>query len=120
MAWMVGSLDDLGVAYQRLKDNAVPIDAIVDHRISLGIYFRDPDGNGLEVSYELPRAEWPRKEQVFSEDVVNRGLFPGPWDADPAVVRRQASPPSPCVALYQEAETTTHRPRGPVIHDLQC
>lgn len=88
MAWMVGSLDDLGVAYQRLKDNAVPIDAIVDHGISLGIYFRDPDGNGLEVSYELPRAEWPRKEQVFSEDVVNRGLFHGPWDADPAVVRR--------------------------------
>ncbi len=88
MAWMVGSLDDLGVAYQRLKDNAVPIDAIVDHGISLGIYFRDPDGNGLEVSYELPRAEWPRNEQVFSEDVVNRGLFHGPWDADPAVVRR--------------------------------
>ncbi len=88
MAWMVGSLDDLGVAYRRLKDNAVPIDAIVDHGISLGIYFRDPDGNGLEVSYELPRAEWPRKEQVFSEDVVNRGLFPGPWDTDPAVVRR--------------------------------
>ncbi len=88
MAWMVGSLDDLGVAYQRLRDNAVKIDAIVDHGISLGIYFRDPDGNGLEVSYELPRAEWPRKEQVFSEDVVNRGLFPGPWDGDPAVVRR--------------------------------
>ncbi len=88
MAWMVDSLEDLAVAYQRLKDNDVRIDAIVDHGISLGIYFRDPDGNGLEVSYEQPRAEWPRQEQVFSEDVVNRGLFPGPWDSDPAVVRR--------------------------------
>lgn len=88
MAWMVDSLDDLAAAYQRLKDNGVRIDAIVDHGISLGIYFRDPDGNGLEVSYEQPRAEWPRQEQVFAEDVVNRGLFPGPWDSDPAVVRR--------------------------------
>ncbi|MGE0224747.1 MAG: VOC family protein [Acetobacteraceae bacterium] len=88
MAWMVESLDALKAAYQRLKDNGVAVDAIVDHGISLGIYFRDPDGNGLEVSYELPRSEWPRKEQVFAEDVVNRGLFPGPWDQDPAVVRR--------------------------------
>lgn len=88
MAWMVDSLDALGEAYQRLKDNDVRIDAIVDHGISLGIYFRDPDGNGLEVSYEQPRSEWPRQEQVFSEDVVNRGLFRGPWDGDPAVVRR--------------------------------
>lgn len=88
MAWMVDSLDDLAVAYQRLKANDVTIDAIVDHGISLGIYFRDPDGNGLEVSYEQPRSEWPRQEQVFSEDVVNRGLFRGPWDNDPAVVRR--------------------------------
>lgn len=88
MAWMVDSLDALKAAYQRLKDNNVKIDAIVDHGISLGIYFRDPDGNGLEVSYEQPRAEWPREEQVFAEDVVGRGLFPGPWDSDPAVVRR--------------------------------
>jgi catechol 2,3-dioxygenase len=88
MAWMVDSLDALADAYRRLKDNAIEIDAIVDHGISLGIYFRDPDGNGLEVSYEQPRAEWPREEQVFGPDVVNRGLFPGPWDDDPAVVRR--------------------------------
>jgi catechol 2,3-dioxygenase len=88
MAWMVDSLDGLKAAYQRLKDSGVKVDAIVDHGISLGIYFRDPDGNGLEVSYELPRAQWPRQDQVFAEEVVNRGLFPGPWDQDPAVVRR--------------------------------
>jgi catechol-2,3-dioxygenase len=26
---------------------------VVDHGLSLGISFRDPDGNGVEVSYEL-------------------------------------------------------------------
>jgi catechol 2,3-dioxygenase len=88
MAWMVDSLDALKVAYQRLKDNDVKIERIVDHGISLGIYFRDPDGNGVEVSYEQPRSEWPREDAVFAEDVVGRGLFPGPWDSDPAVMRR--------------------------------
>lgn len=88
MAWMVDSLDDLKAAYQRLRDNDVRIDRIIDHGLSLGIYFRDPDGNGLEVSYELPREQWPRQEQVFEADVVGLGLFPGPWDSDPARVAR--------------------------------
>ena len=46
MAWMMASLDDLKAAYWRLKEKGVKIDRIVDHGLSLGIYFRDPDGNG--------------------------------------------------------------------------
>ena len=59
-----------------------PIDHIADHGISLGIYLRDPDGNGVEVFYEMPRAEWPVDYHVFSRDKVGRGRFPGPWDAE--------------------------------------
>jgi len=82
MAWMVNSLDDLKAAYWRLKEKGVKIDRISDHGLSLGIYFRDPDGNGLEVSYELPREQWPRQDAVFAADVVGLGKFPGPWDED--------------------------------------
>jgi len=82
MAWRVESLDDLKEFYRRLKDRSVPISRIVDHGISLGIYFRDPDGNGIEVYYELPRAEWPRQTRIFAADMVGRGLFAGPWDAE--------------------------------------
>jgi catechol-2,3-dioxygenase len=46
--------------------------------VSLGIYFRDPDGNGLEISYELPRRQWPREERIFAADMVNRGPWPWP------------------------------------------
>jgi len=80
MAWMMHSLDDLKELYQRLKDKNVPIDHISDHGISVGIYFRDPDGNGVEVSYEMPRSEWPRHEKIFSAEGRQKGLFPGPWD----------------------------------------
>jgi hypothetical protein len=46
--------------------------------VSIGIYFSDPDGNGLEVYYEQPRSEW-RRERPFSEQGA-KGRFPGPWD----------------------------------------
>jgi catechol 2,3-dioxygenase len=96
LAWMMHSLEDLKAAYGRLKEKGVKIDRVVDHGLSLGIYFRDPDGNGLEVSYELPREQWPRQSQVFEADVVGLGKFPGPWDDDMqtqnTAARQQAVP----------------------------
>jgi catechol 2,3-dioxygenase len=88
MAWMMNSLDDLKELYLRLKDKNVPIDHISDHGISVGIYFRDPDGNGVEVSYEMPRSEWPRHEKIFSAEGRQKGLFPGPWDEHLAAAAR--------------------------------
>jgi catechol 2,3-dioxygenase len=82
MAWMMHSLDDLKDAYQRLKELSVPIEHVSDHGISIGIYFRDPDGNGIEVSYELPRNQWARHDKVFSGEGRSKGLFPGPWDEE--------------------------------------
>ena len=82
MAWRVASLDDLKAFYAHTKEQGQPIDHVVDHGISLGIYLRDPDGNGVEVYYEMPRVEWPVDYHVFSRDKVSRGRFPGPWDAE--------------------------------------
>src|SRR5262245_56299315 len=48
VAWRVGTLDDLKEMHQRLTDRGVPF-RVSDHAISIGIYFSDPDGNGLEV-----------------------------------------------------------------------
>src|SRR5580693_1207990 len=82
MAWRLESLDDLKEFYLKIKKEGQAIDHIADHGISLGIYLRDPDGNGVEVYYEMPRAEWPVDFHVFSRDKVGRGRFPGPWDAE--------------------------------------
>src|ERR1700719_312386 len=83
-------LDDLKEFYRQIKEKQVPIDHIADHGISLGIYLRDPDGNGVEVYYEMPRAEWPREDHVFTRDLVGNGRFPGPWAAELAVPRAAA------------------------------
>lgn len=81
MAWYMHSLDDLKELYQRMKDKNVPIDRVSDHGLSIGIYFHDPDGNGIEVSYELPRSEWGREEDLFIKGgFTEMSRFPGPWD----------------------------------------
>ncbi len=91
MAWMMHSLDDLKELYQRVKEKNVTIDHVADHGISIGIYLRDPDGNGVEISYELPREQWNREEAIFSGGERLRGLFPGPWDEHLAAAQVSAT-----------------------------
>ena len=55
MALQMYSLEDLKAMNQRLKDSGVEIEHYGDHGVSLGIYFRDPDGNEIETYYEVPR-----------------------------------------------------------------
>src|SRR5437879_13050338 len=88
----MANLEALGEMYKRLKDKNVPV-SVSDHTVSIGIYFSDPDGNGLEVHYEQPRSEWNR-QRPFSEQGA-KGRFPGPWDEalSPHPAFLPASPP---------------------------
>ena len=55
MAWRLESLDDLKEFYRKIKADGQPIERIIDHGISLGIYLRDPDGHVVEL-FERPPA----------------------------------------------------------------
>jgi catechol 2,3-dioxygenase len=50
---------ELARALKQLIDRGVHIDGASDHGVSEAIYLRDPDGNGLELYVDRPRAEWP-------------------------------------------------------------
>jgi catechol 2,3-dioxygenase len=50
---------ELARALQRLIAHQVPIAGASDHGVSEAIYLSDPDGNGLELYVDRPRAEWP-------------------------------------------------------------
>ena len=65
VAWRMGSFEDLQEIYGRLKERGIGT-RIGDHGISLGVYFQDPDGNGNEVYYELPRDQWPKGDSIFT------------------------------------------------------
>ena len=65
-AYAVERPEDLEGAYRHLKEKGVPIVGSADHGVSMGIYFRDPDGNEIELTYDRPREEWPKEANPFA------------------------------------------------------
>lgn len=49
----------LATALKRLLDAGVTLDGAADHGVSEALYLRDPDGNGIELYWDRPKAAWP-------------------------------------------------------------
>jgi len=50
----------LAQALQRALAAGVALDGAADHGVSEAVYFRDPDGNGIEIYRDRDPADWPR------------------------------------------------------------
>jgi catechol 2,3-dioxygenase len=50
---------ELAAIVKRLLDVGYPLRGASDHGVSEAIYLDDPDGNGLELYWDRPRADWP-------------------------------------------------------------
>ena len=53
----------LGDALRRVRAASIPLDGAADHGVSEALYLRDPDGNGVELTWDKPQANWPRDAQ---------------------------------------------------------
>ena len=51
----------LAQVVRRVVDSGWPLTGASDHRTHEAIYLDDPDGNGIELYWDRPREEWPRK-----------------------------------------------------------
>jgi catechol 2,3-dioxygenase len=49
---------ELAKAVRRLLEKDYPVDSAADHGGTISVYLKDPDGNGLELYYDLPREAW--------------------------------------------------------------
>jgi catechol 2,3-dioxygenase len=49
---------DLAFALARLVQTQWPLDGASDHLVSEALYLSDPDGNGIEIYRDRPRADW--------------------------------------------------------------
>jgi catechol 2,3-dioxygenase len=68
----------LGAALRRIaSEMAYPITGASDHGVSEAIYLDDPDGLGIELYRDRPRAEWP---QPAAGEAVR--MFTEPLDLD--------------------------------------
>ena len=79
-AWEMDSFEDLKELYEHMKAKDVNIGGIGDHGISMGVYLFDPDGNEIEVYYEMPKEEWPDSEYLFA------GEYPEKLEAEEVAV----------------------------------
>jgi len=64
----------LGDALRRLVAARVPLQGASDHGVSEALYLADPDGHGIEIYWDRPRAVW--------DGQVDRRLTTLPLDAD--------------------------------------
>jgi catechol 2,3-dioxygenase len=58
VAFLYPDRRELGGAVGRLLDHQYPIDHATDHGGTVSVYLADPDGNGIELYYDRPRADW--------------------------------------------------------------
>lgn len=51
---------ELAQVTQRVVAADYTLDGAADHGVSQAVYLRDPDGNGVELYFDRPPADWPR------------------------------------------------------------
>jgi catechol 2,3-dioxygenase len=83
---------DLARWLRHVLESGWPLQGWSDHGVSEAIYLADPDGNGIEVYRDRPRAEWPMANgelQMVTDPLDAASLLAladgvEPWQAMPA------------------------------------
>ena len=68
---------------RKLLSAPVHFEGAADHGVSEALYFRDPEGNGLELYRDRPEGEWPKGPLMFTaplnlERLLSEAPSPGP------------------------------------------
>lgn len=61
-AILVPSRADLGRSLRRLHETGYSLSGASDHYVSEALYLDDPDGNGIEIYRDRPKAKWPARD----------------------------------------------------------
>ena len=93
VALLFPTREDLGRAVVRLAATRTPIEGTADHGVSGAIYLPDPDGNGLELYADRPRAAWPAPQPGSRV-----GMVTAPLDVDALVAPLADEEPAPHAA----------------------
>jgi catechol 2,3-dioxygenase len=89
-AFLVPSRLELGRSLERLAQARVPLTGFSDHLVSEAIYLDDPEGNGIEIYRDRPRAEWPLAQghiQMTTDPMDVEGVLSGAVSGRPTPAR---------------------------------
>jgi len=67
---------DLAIILDRLQTANYPLTGAADHGVSEAIYLDDPDKNGVELYWDRPAEQWPKKPDGSLE------MFTKPLDTE--------------------------------------
>lgn len=56
VSFTVSSLADLRQFWSQIKERGYPVDRVLNHGIAFGCYFRDPEGNRVEVYWRTGKS----------------------------------------------------------------
>ena len=105
----------LGDALNRLREARVPLDGASDHGVSEALYLRDPDGNGVELYWDRPRADWPREADGTLKMVTERLDLESLLRETAAVRSQPAAPPSPYAPMTDQNRARLRELRGKLL-----
>lgn len=59
-AFLYPTKADLANIFKRVLGAGLKLDGSADHGVSVALYLRDPDENGVELYWDKPETDWPR------------------------------------------------------------
>lgn len=69
-AILVPSRRELAQVIRRVSETRTPAQGASDHLVSEALYLADPDGNGIEIYRDRPRADWPQLNGAVRMDTL--------------------------------------------------
>ncbi len=63
VAFLYPTRQALARALRQVIAAGVKLDGAADHGVSEALYFRDPDGNGIEIYCDRDQVDWPHDER---------------------------------------------------------
>jgi catechol 2,3-dioxygenase len=100
-AFEYASFEELNASYLRLRDAGIEPDFCIDHGMTFSYYYKDPDGNHVELQCDVfgdwaQSSEWMRSSEAFHANPI--GVF-----VDPARVAEEAAAGVPFAELHERA-----------------
>ena len=114
-AFEYGSFEELNNSYRRLRDEGIEPDICIDHGMTLSYYYKDPDGNHVELQCDVfgdwaKSSEWMCTSEQFHANPI--GVF-----VDPARVAEAAAEGATFADIHARATAGEFVPEGPTPLD---
>jgi catechol 2,3-dioxygenase len=95
------SFEDLNASYLRLREQGIEPDICIDHGMTLSYYYKDPDGNRVELQVDVfgdwgASSAWMRTSPDFHANPI--GMF-----VDPAKIADAAASGAPPETIHRLA-----------------